>query len=104
MLLTLETTCEAIGTFWIVEAGKFSSQGANLSTNQQFMKTEKVAELNKEFWTKAKEDIDRYVQAMSVINNCYNFETDANGPELKMVTYDKLDFVLYVPTSVNTEC
>ena len=67
----------------------------------QIMKAEKVAELNKEFWTKAREDMDRYVQAMSVVNNCYNFETDAKGPEVKMVTYDKLDFVLHVPKSVD---
>ena len=77
----LEETCEAVAAFWSIEAEKFDSQGAKMKKNQVTMlKAMKgvVVKNNLSFWKKAKDEMDRYVTAMSVVNNCFNFLTDAN--------------------------
>ena len=62
---------------------------------------ETILKNNKEFWTKAKEEMDRYVVAMSAVNNCYNFVTDAKAPETQVVEYNQLDLSIRVPMSVD---
>ena len=61
---------------------------------------DKIVKDNIDFWTKAKEEMDRYVVAMSAVNNCYNFVTEAKPSEVQKVEYKQLDIILRVPTSV----
>ena len=62
-----------------------------------------VVRNNTDFWTKAKEEIDLYVMAMSAINNCDNFVTKAKAPETQKVEYEKVDITLRVPKGIDVE-
>ena len=105
-LKTLESTSVAIAGFWTVEAENFESQCAKMKKNQALMIAalkDKIVKDNIDFWTKSKEEMDRYVVAMSAINNCYNFVTEAKPSEVQKVEYEQLDIIFRVPTSVQIE-
>lgn len=100
----LEETCEAIAAFWTMEADKFDSQGAKMKTNQvKMLKHMKgaVVKNNIAFWTKAKDEMDRYVTAMSVVNNCFNFVTDAKPPAAKSINFANLELDLHIPATID---
>lgn len=101
----MEEVCELIAAFWTMEAEKFDSQGAKMKTSQSSMIKFKsmranVIKKNLKFWKEAKEDMDRYVTAMSVINNSFNFVTDATPPTSKSVRFEAIDLTLTLPRSV----
>lgn len=100
----LEETCEAVAAFWTMEADKFDSQGAKMKNSQVAMlKGMKgmVVKDNISFWKKAKEEMDCYVTAMSVINNCFNFTTAAKPPAGRAIKFANLDLEFHVPTDIN---
>ena len=106
----LEETCEAVAAFWTMEADRFASQGAKMKTGQATMlksksKTmrSKAIENNIQFWTKAKDEMDRYVTAMSVINNSFNFQTEAKPPRAQSFGFKELEFSLSLPASINVK-
>ena len=102
----LEETCEAIAAFWTMEADKFDSQGAKMKTSQvKMLKGMKgaVCKNNIAFWSKTKDEMDRYVTAMSVINNCFNFVTNAKPPTAQSKKFANLDLELHLPASVNVK-
>ena len=106
VLSRLESTCEAIAAFWTVEAENFESQGSKMAKNQKLM----IASLkdvivgdNIKFWTKAKEEMDRYVIAMSEVNNCFNFVTEAKRPKTQPIELPGLGISLRVPKSVDVK-
>ena len=100
----LEETCEGIAAFWTMEAENYDSQGAKMATNQvKMVKSMKgaVVKNNIKFWTEAKERMDKYATAMSVINNSFNFVTDAKPPKGKSFGLPNLELTLSVPASVD---
>ena len=106
VLSKLETTCEAVATFWTVEAENFASQCSKMAINQTEMigsLPEVVVGDNIAFWTKAKDDMDRYVIAMSQVNNCFNFVTEAKRPPTQSVELTGLGISLRVPRSIDVE-
>ena len=100
----LKETCEAIAAFWTEEADKFDSQGARMKTTHakmlKYMKGA-VVKNNIAFWTKAKDEMDRYVTAMSVVNNCFNFVTDAKPPAAKSINFANLELDLHIPATID---
>jgi len=106
----LEETCDLIAAFWTMEADKFDSQAGKMGTTQAKQITlkakvmrDKVVKNNLEFWTKAKEDMDRYATAMSVINNSFNFETRARPSVGQSFTFKELEFTLRLPAHIDTK-
>ena len=102
----LEETCEVIAAFWTMQAENFDSQGAKMKTSQVVMlKTMKgvVIKNNLTFWTKAKADMDRYATAMSVINNSFNFVTEARRPNGEYLTLPAIDLTINLPPGVDTK-
>ena len=103
----LEETCEAIAAFWTMEADKFDSQGAKMETGQATMievgMKDQVCEDNIAYWTKTKDELDRYVTAMSVINNCFNFATNAKPPTGQSIKFANLDLNLHLPAAVDVK-
>lgn len=102
----LEETCEAVAAFWTMEADKFDSQGAKMKTGQAKMVMMKgmkgsVVKNNIAFWKTAKDEMDRYVTAMSVINNCFNFVTEAKPPAAKSIKFANLEMELHVPAAID---
>ena len=96
----LEETCEFIGAFWTIQADDFDSKGAEMAINQvKMIKIMKEVVIKKSitFWTKAKEDMDHYCTAMSVINNCFNFVTEAKPPAAQSFNLPNLELTLHVP-------
>ena len=53
------------------------------------------------FWKTAKDKIDRYVTAMSIINNCFNFVTKAKPPAAKLIKFANLDMEFHVPAAID---
>ena len=106
VLSRLESTCEAIAAFWTVEAENFESQGSKMAKNQTKM-VESLKEIvvgdNIAFWTKAKDEMDRYVIAMSAVNNCFNFVTEAKPPKAQSVELTGLGITLKVPKGVDVD-
>ena len=100
----LEETCEAIAAFWTMEAENYDSQGAKMAKNQvtmvKHMKSV-VVKNNIKFWSEAKGRMDKYATAMSVINNSFNFVTDAKRPRGQPVKLPNLDLTLSIPNGVN---
>ena len=99
----LEATCEVIATFWTIEAENYDSQGAKMATNHvKMVKTMKgvVVKNNIKFWSEAKERMEKYIASMSVINNCFNFVTDARPPKGQSFGLPNLELTLSVPASV----
>ncbi len=96
----LEETCEYIGAYWTEKANDFDSKGTDMATNQakmiKFMK-KAVTKKSILFWTKAKEDMDRYCTAMSVINNSFNFVTEAKPPAAQSFHLPNIELTLHVP-------
>ena len=100
----LEETCEAVAAFWMMEADNYDSQGAKMATNQAKMITHMkgvVVKNNIAFWTEAKERMERYVAAMTVINNCFNFVTDAKPPMAQSFGLPNIELTLHVPSTIN---
>ena len=62
-----------------------------------------VVKNNIKFWTEAKDRMERYVTAMSVINNCFNFVTNAKPPTAQSVGLPNLQLTLHVPSSINVK-
>ena len=108
VLLKLEETCEAIAVFWRIEADKFDSQGAKMKTNHAVMikvMKGKVCKDNITFWTETKDELDRYITAMSAVNAYFNFAHTANA---KPSTYQTIKFAnlaleLHLPTTVDVK-
>lgn len=106
LLGSLETTCEAIGAFWTVEADKFISQGGKMKSNQVKLPTSltpAVARDNIKYWKEARGDLEAYIAAMTVIGNCYNFPTDAKLPPVIPFHLVHLEFTLNIPSTVNVQ-
>ena len=103
----LEETCEAITAFWVMEADKFDSQGAKMKTGQAAMikagMKSKVYKDNISVWTKAKDELDRYATAMSVVNNSFNFVTNAKPPTGQSIKFANLDLELHLPAAVDVK-
>ena len=103
-LKNLESISEAIATFWTIEADNFAAQGAKMKTTQIVMIASMkgtVVKNNITFWTKAKEELDRYAIAMSAINNSFNFKTEAKPPTAQPLDFAKLDLTLHLPSTVD---
>ena len=103
-LKNLESISEAIATFWTIEADNFAAQGAKMKTTQVVMvKSMKgnVVKDNITFWTKAKEELDRYAVAMSEVNNSFNFNTEAKPPSAQRFCLPNLDLTLHLPSTVD---
>lgn len=107
VLTNLETISEAIAAFWTDEANKFDAQGAKMGTTHAVMvkKTLKgrVVKDNIAMWTKAKDELDRYATAMSVINNRFNFVTKAKPPTAQSFGLPNLDLILHIPSSIDVK-
>lgn len=89
---------------WTVEADTFNSQGAKMKTNHVAMfKGMKgvVVKNNIAFWKKAKDKMDYYITAMSVINNCFNFTTDAKPPAAQTIKFASLKLEFHIPADIN---
>ena len=102
----LEETCEAIAAFWTMEADKFDAQGAKMKTNHAVMikgMKGKVCKDNIAYWNKTKDELDRYATAMSVINNCFNFVTDAKPPTAQSIKFANLDLDLHLPPAIDVK-
>ena len=102
----LEETCEKVGGFWTEQAENFSSQGAKMATNQVKMIKQMrgvVSKNNTAFWTKAKSDMDHYVNAMSVVNDRFKLVTEATPPAAKSLTFSSIKLILHVPTKALSE-
>lgn len=98
VLKNLEQICELVAAFWNTEAERFDSQGAK-------MRTVPVSVLkgmkNIDLWTKAKDEMDRYVTAMGVINNCFNFTTDARPQDVQSIRFPTLELEFSIPAGIN---
>ena len=93
-----------MAAFWIKEADNYDSQGGKMATNQTGMIESMkgvVVKDNIAFWTEAKDRMERYVAAMTVINNCFNFVTNAKPPTAKSFGLPNLDLTLHVPSSID---
>ena len=106
----LEETCDLIASFWTMEADKFDAQAGKMGTAQAkqiVMKSkvmrDKVVKDNLQFWTKAKEEMDRYAIAMSVINNSFNFQTEAKPSVGQSFKFKELEFTLRLPAHIDTK-
>ena len=89
-----------------MEADKFDSQGAKMKTSHAVMikgMKGKVCKDNIAFWSKTKDELDRYVTAMSVINNCFNFVTNAQPPAAQSIKFANLDLDLHLPAFVDVK-
>ena len=97
MLVNVESTCEAVASYWATEAQRLVSEDLKKAKTSPKKDTveERVA-----FWTKAKKEIDQYVMAMTKINSSFNFVTKATPPETQIIEYENLDITLQVPKSV----
>ena len=107
LLAHLELTYEAIASYWITEAENLESQcnepeesgeAADVTAQGNKHVTDKITT-----WRKAKEEIDDYVKRLSKVSNSFNFQTEAKPPKAQSVEYEKLDFTLRVPTTINLQ-
>lgn len=100
VLTNLETICEAIAAFWSIQADDFDAQGSKMRTSPapmvKMMKSKYVKD-----WTKAKDELDRYATAMSVIGSRFNFVTKAKPPPAQSFGLPNLDLILHLPASVD---
>ena len=106
MLKEMETLCEAIGTFWELEADRFSVQGQKMIANEThyakmkpLLKT--IAKKDIPFWQKSKDDFNTYADVMTQVMMTFNFTTDAKLPPTKEFKCGKLDFILHIPKDVD---
>ena len=54
-------------------------------------------------WNKAKAEIDAYAMRLSKASNSFNFQTEAKPPEARKVKFEKFDYSLCVPTTINLQ-
>lgn len=105
-LKNLEKVSELVAAFWSSKADDFESKAGEMSENQvhtiDVMK-EAVSQDGIEFWTKAKDEMDRYASAMSVINNSFNFLTEAKPDKEKPFHMSHLNLTLSVPSFVDID-
>ena len=102
----MEETCEAIAAFWTEEAENYAAQGAKMATNQATMVKQMkgvVVKNNVKFWKEAKERMDRYASAMNVINNSFNFVTDARPAEAQVFVLESLELTLHIPSTIDVK-
>ena len=102
----MEETCEAIAAFWTEEAENYAAQGAKMATNQATMVKQMkgvVVKNNVKFWKEAKERMDRYASAMNVINNSFNFVTDARPAEAQVFGLESLKLTLHIPSTIDVK-
>ena len=102
----LEETCEAVAAFWLMEAEAFDSQGGKMRVNQVAMlkgMKRVVVKDNLPFWKKAKDEMDRYITAMSVVNNCFNFLTDATPQAAQSIKFADLELDLHLPAAIDVK-
>ena len=102
----MEETCEAIAAFWTEEAENYAAQGAKMATNQVTMVKHMkgvVVKNNVKFWKEAKERMDRYASAMNVINNSFNFVTDARPAEAQVFVLESLELTLHIPSTIDVK-
>lgn len=92
-----------MAAFWTMEADNYDSQGAKMQTNQTKMPSGPVAKNNLTFWKAAKDRMDRYAIAMSVINNSFNFVTEAKPLPTKTFALPNLEFTLHVPNNIDIQ-
>ena len=99
----VEEACEIIVSFWTIESDKFLNLNETMKTNHaktmEFL-TSAMVEENIEFWTKAKEDLDLYANAMNVIAKCCKFTTSATPPKGEPFRCVNLDFELSIPSDM----
>lgn len=74
-----------------------------MATNQTKLPSGLVAKDNLTFWKAAKDRMDRYAIAMSVINNSFNFVTDAKPLPTKSFELPNLEFTLQVPDHIDIQ-
>ena len=88
-----------------MEALNYDSQGVKMAGNQDTMikvgLKGAIVKDNIKFWKEAKERMDEYATAMSVINNCFNFVTEAKPPRGKPFGLPNLDLTLSILDSVD---
>ena len=87
-----------MATCWTIEADDFDDQVSKIG---QSVATKRQAKDRIESWTKAKQALDRYASAVSMINNRFNFATEARPSSVQQFHFTTLDLVLKVPTSVH---
>ena len=107
-LKAMEVTCEAVGTFWTMEANTFQTQGQKMITDEihypKILLEKAVSKEDIKTWEKAKSDFDQYANIMSIILNLFNYVSDDVKPNpTKQFKLDKLDLKLSIPASLNVK-
>ena len=106
VLVKLEECCDTIAAFWTVEADNLDSQGAKMKSQAVMVKLsgkmrKRVVEDNIAHWTKAKNEMDRYATAMSMVNDTFYFSTEARQAAPKPFHLQNLGLTLQIPCTVD---
>ena len=102
MLDKLDKTCEAVAAFWTNQAENFDSQGSKMKPVMLRTMKDAVVKKSIPFWTKAKEEMDRYANTISVVDRCFNFVTNAKQSSTKSIELPTLQLTLYIPSNIST--
>ena len=99
----MEEVCCIIAAFWKEQADKYSSQASLMEMNQVEMVeviTDVVVQQNIEFWKEARVEMQRYIKAMTIINNSFNFQTAVTPSATQRVCLKSVGLNFSVPSTV----